>query len=972
MSASVTGPGPSRGDVSGAVTGVILRYVQARAGDGAVARVLADAGEDRPASVLLDPGSWSTQEAAVSLLEAAARVTGDSEIGRHAGRELLRQYEGTESGDQLRALGTPGALLGTVAAAASRFMTAAPLEVELVTEGRAVVRATTRPGEARHVALCALTRGLLSEVPGVFGLAPAVVTETECQALGGRSCCYQLAWDERPAAAGGSGGEHMAILRARLLRMADRLEELASSASDLVSGDDLASLLAAVTARAARAVRAPATVLAVSSPPDGEVAVHCEGLGEEEARAAAADILADPTDAGGTRLVVDVASARRRYGRLAALFPAGTGFMEQEREVFSLYATYAAAALDLATATADAERSDATARSVLDLAGTLSRATTAAEVRRALADAVPGLVGSQRSAVLGWDAGGVGLLPAPLDAEEPDPDAVAAVVGDPAVAAAEGSAVAGDLMAGRQPVVVGPHTDDRLARDHLERSQAVWSILAPLVSGGEFVGVVTADFDDAPEEGGGPTPDQVARLAAVADLGATALLNARLREQVGRLGWYDSLTGLPNRRLLEERAAKELERAAKAELRTAVFFVDLDRFKRVNDNCGHAAGDELLRHVALRLRDVVRRQDTVARLAGDEFAVLLPGLANPTAIEQLAGRMLERLRRPFEVLGTEVATSASIGIAIFPDHGTSFDELLSHADEAMYRSKGMGRDTFSVYEPAVEKGGRGEEVHEADLRQALAAHQLFLLYQPYVDLRSGQVVGVEALVRWRHPTRGVLEASAFVPGAERTGVIVDIDRFVVEEAVAQLRAWSDQGLAPLRMSVNVSRRDLMDPGFVDTVRSALHRHDVAPARLEIEVSGRLLVDAAGPVHQTIEALRREGVRFTVDDFGSGSSPEQVATFPVNTIKVSRSFLQLLGPPEEVRLLTTAVIAMADRLGMECVVGGRDPSHQSPVLLQRGATTAGGFYFSPPLEAADVHLMVEGMATGVGRPELTAR
>ena len=259
--------------------------------------------------------------------------------------------------------------------------------------------------------------------------------------------------------------------------------------------------------------------------------------------------------------------------------------------------------------------------------------------------------------------------------------------------------------------------------------------------------------------------------------------------------------------------------------------------------------------------------------------------------------MLESLHLPYEIEGTEVLSSASIGIAVHPDHGMTNDELLSHADEAMYRSKAKGRNTFSVYEGYAERTEPSDAALDAELRRALSANELFLLYQPYVDLHTGQVLGVEALIRWRHPDRGVLDAGAFVPQAERSGLIVQIDRLVVEEAVRQLRVWTDEGLSPLRMSVNVSRHDLEQPDFIDIVMTALRRYEVLPDRLELDVRGEALAEGDELLHQTVEELRSEGVRLAIDDFDAGSaSLAQLATFPVNTVKINRSFLQLLGPP----------------------------------------------------------------------------
>ena len=349
------------------------------------------------------------------------------------------------------------------------------------------------------------------------------------------------------------------------------------------------------------------------------------------------------------------------------------------------------------------------------------------------------------------------------------------------------------------------------------------------------------------------------------------------------------MTGLPNRRLLEDRVRQEIERASRLSEPSAVFFVDLDRFKKVNDTMGHGAGDELIRQVAARLVAVVRRQDTVARLGGDEFAILLPGMGEEVTVRLLAERMLESLHQPYLIDGAEVYTSASIGVASYPEHGNTYDELLSRADEAMYRSKDMGRNTFQIFTENPQNTLLGDAELEADLHHALERNELFVLYQPYIDLQTNRVVGVEALVRWRHPVRGVIEPGSFLPQAEESRLIIAIDEYVIREAARQMGRWAAEGVEPLRMSVNVSASDLLHPGFVQTVVGALAEHDVDPGRFEVEITERISPDHEGVMRQTVEELRNHGVRFSIEDFGGGgASVEQVAAFPVSTLKIDRS------------------------------------------------------------------------------------
>ena len=398
-----------------------------------------------------------------------------------------------------------------------------------------------------------------------------------------------------------------------------------------------------------------------------------------------------------------------------------------------------------------------------------------------------------------------------------------------------------------------------------------------------------------------------------------------------------------------------------------MFFVDLDHFKTVNDTKGHAAGDDLIQQVSQRLVDTVRRQDTVARVGGDEFAILLPGLSDQLSIDQLAQRSLEAMSRPFIVFGEEVETSASIGIAMAPDHGDSYDELLSRADEAMYRAKSRGRNAFQMYSGSVVNASLGrlaidERTLHADLIHALDHSEFFVLYQPYIDLRTAQVVGVEALVRWQHPTLGTLEPSSFISMAERSEIVVALDTWVLEQACRQLRTWVDHGVDPLRLSVNLASRDLSNPRLFENIDRTLEETGIDPSLLELEITERVVLDSSGPAKENIERLRRLGVRFTIDDFGTGnSSLNRIGSFPVSTLKIDQSFVQVLGQDGDNNALVSAIISMAERLGLECVAEGVETLQQSRVLLQRGCTTAQGYFFSPPLPAGDIEKMMAGIA-----------
>ncbi len=748
------------------------------------------------------------------------------------------------------------------------------------------------------------------------------------------------------------------MLQEQLSWMADRLEEVFSTASRLLSDEDLPHLLANITAQAASAVNAPRHLLVVRTSPDEPIQLHHHGFEEEEARSLAEELWGpDPDDAGGSRLVVDVASSRQHYGRLAAVYPPGMQFMALERQMFALYANYAATAIDIVTSLTESRQSNATAQAMLDFSRALSRATTIDEVTQTLTQAVPVVVRCERSSVLLWDPSEKQLVLAALSGgKEDEPPFVISAADTPFVAT---------LMASRDIVVVDRNVQDPFLRALLDRVGTHASAMAPLFSYGEFLGVVAADFLSSPVVDPRTDQDLQVRLRALADHAVTAFQSARLLERVGHLAWHDALTGLPNRRLLEDRVRKELERAKRFGEPSALFYIDLDRLKTINDTLGHHAGDDLICQISEQLLGIARRQDTVARLGGDEFAVFLPGLGDMAAIRQLAGRVVESLNRAYTIGGTEIYSSASIGIALYPEHAKTYEDLLSRADEAMYLSKGKGRNRFHLFDPGTDAGDDGAQL-QADLHHAVERNELFVLYQPYIDVHTSQVVGAEALVRWRHPVRGVLEPAIFIPLAEETDVILDIDKFVVNEATRQLREWVDEGLTPLRVSVNVSSRDLLDPGFVGAVVSALRTSSLPPEWFEIEITGPPERDDAGIMQQAIDNLLSEGIRCsTADPVADGSSLQQVAAFPVSTIKIGQSFVQILGPPEEMNTLAASIIGTASRLGFDCAAETARASSESRVLLQRGCTTAQGFFFSPPLFPLDVQRMLHAPPEATG-------
>jgi diguanylate cyclase (GGDEF)-like protein len=1014
----------NQGGVSGAMVTVLIGRVYAHNGDVGVAQTLALAGDGRPFSTLADLTSWSSLAEAIALFNAAALVTGDGAIGIHVGEELLFRADGTDFVDRLWSLGSPEVAFKHIGPLLEHFDTSAEAVALRVAGDHALVRVTPRTTTSRHAHLCEMTRGLLTQVPALYGLGTAVISEAECSARGGRHCEYAVSWEdlsiqvpEDPSGvppwdtpAGTAPGRpddgpeprptvadvtDVAVteLQRELDRMSMLVDGAFATANELL-GDDADSLLTAIAARADAVVGADRFLLVIRARPGAPLQLHSRGLEPDEAQAIAAELWRDPPDdGGGTRLIVDIASPRHLYGRLAEILPPGQSSPHAESALLRRYADHAASALDIFTVLTDAKQSDATARTLLSFSEAVSRVTNLADLVQVLADTVPAVTDCDYSTVYLWDREQGRLLPrartmgmdptysflgpiVPVSRTEPS-----SVVPPATVTEGNGTAVAGDAelriptnaaMIGRaiherQVLVLDEFTEDPLLRTLLEESRTKASVVAPLFANGEFLGVIAANFGAGASVANIRDADLHERLSGVADQAATALQNLELLERVSHLAWHDALTGLPNRRLFEDRVEQELVRSRRVGEPVCMFFVDLDHFKFVNDTLGHAAGDDLIRQVSQRLVDTVRRQDTVARVGGDEFAILLPGLSEQLAINELAQRSLEAMNSAFEVLGEEVRTSASIGIAMAPDHGDSYDELLSRADEAMYRAKARGRNAFQMFSGST-SGTMvvDEQTLGADLVRALERGEFFVLYQPYVDLRTAQVVGVEALVRWDHPTLGILEPSSFIALAERSNIIVALDSWVLAEACAQARTWLDDGLKPLRLSVNLASRDLADPDLFANVERTLEATGLDPTHLELEITERVVLDRTGPAKENVERLRRLGVRFSIDDFGTGnSSLDRIGSFPVSTLKIDQTFVQVLGPDGDNNALVSAIISMADRLGLACVAEGVETSLQSRMLLQRGCTTAQGYFFSPPLPPDEIEALMENIANGDG-------
>jgi diguanylate cyclase (GGDEF)-like protein/PAS domain S-box-containing protein len=431
-------------------------------------------------------------------------------------------------------------------------------------------------------------------------------------------------------------------------------------------------------------------------------------------------------------------------------------------------------------------------------------------------------------------------------------------------------------------------------------------------------------------------------------------IRKQLETQLQHQAFHDSLTNLANRALFTDRLAHALTRQGRHPLSTlAVLFLDLDDFKTINDSLGHAAGDQLLLAVAERMRGALRPEDTSARLGGDEFAVLLEETGRDGAREA-AERLQDALHSPFDVQGRQVVMRGSIGISTSHAEGTTPDDLLRHADLAMYTAKARGKGRIEFFEPRMHQAVIRRLELKADLEEAIAAGQFELHYQPIVDLRGGRLVGLEALVRWRHPERGLVAPAEFIPAAEESGLIIALGRFVLETACRQMSAWGTEGLATerLNLSVNVSTHQLQDPGFAEMLQAVLAESRFEAARLTLEITESALMDDIEATAVILTRLKTLGLRLAIDDFGTGySSLSYLERLPIDVLKIDRSFIAALRHGSEVPILVRSIIKLGQTLRMDVLAEGIERQEQLVRLRELGCRLGQGFYFSPPVPAS---------------------
>jgi len=432
------------------------------------------------------------------------------------------------------------------------------------------------------------------------------------------------------------------------------------------------------------------------------------------------------------------------------------------------------------------------------------------------------------------------------------------------------------------------------------------------------------------------------------------IITQRKQAELYHLAHFDTLTGLPNRVLMLDRFEQACRDAHRNNRKVGLLFVDVDRFKQVNDSLGHSAGDTVLKKIADRLDQCARRADTVARLGGDEFVVIMENLSDSSDVEFMARRIVNAMREPMDLHGHSLVVTVSVGSAVYPKDDERASALLAKADAAMYEAKSRGRNDYKKYSSATTLYNPASMIMENDLRRAIDNDELLLYFQPQVEFASEAVLGVEALVRWRHPERGMVAPSQFIPIAEESGLIVPLGEWVIRAALRQVRTWQDQGLPALRVSINISSLQFRQPDFAASLKGSLAEYGVDPALVELELTESLLMDNFDDVLKTLREIKALGVTLAIDDFGTGfSSLSYLRRFPIDRLKIDQSFVRDIERTPVNESIAGAIVALANSLSLGIIAEGIEKAPEIAVLERIGCREGQGFLFAKPLPAEEV-------------------
>jgi diguanylate cyclase (GGDEF)-like protein len=922
--------------VSGVYTKMLLEFLVGTMPSDQIAELLCRAGETRSLEELADAASWSSYLQFKRLLEERSRLDATSLLEQsELLSDWLRKWELSQAA---QTLDSPGALL----AGGSALNPLVPIrryEKAEVASNEWTIREWFVDGYAPYPEYCDFAAVQYALVPIVFNLPPGEVVEEECQCRGDATCLFRLSWQQNDTDS--LKADHYRM-RAELFEA--RLGQIQEMIADLASNERFEDVLQGFVGSSLRtAVGAGGALLALEPRAGAPRKVYSEGLTQAEADSIADDLLAGR--AGPDKVVaVDVASARRRYGVLA-VDEGGGVFSSLSKTSLETYARLAAAALDTADAIDEARHQANTAQVLLDLATSLTEIVSTQEMASKVAQAVPDVIDCDRAAIFLDTVGEFGTC-------------------------ADGIRLAGSVGYSDEDVArirsrsFDSAPDDAVMVGGVFQSSfsdfgSVASVSAPIVVAGETIGAIVASVTEKPDRLTF-TPRLADRLKGLAAQASTAISNARLVDQIRFQAVHDALTGLPNRALILDRAEQMLARARRSDVQVAALFIDLDGFKDVNDALGHGVGDQLLQAVSERLSVTMRGSDSIGRLGGDEFVVLVDGSCMDAGPELVAERLIEVLRAPFELpvpSAGALTLTASIGIAV----GTraSATHLLRDADIALYEAKAAGKNCFVVFEPEMHTAVQDHHLLEMDLREALPAGQFTLVYQPIFNLAGGQTTGVEALLRWNHPRRGVVQPESFIPILEGSGMIGAVGRWVLQEACRQGARWHERGY-PLDVSVNVSARQLENDNLIEDVCAALATSGFVATSLTIEITETAIMRNVAAVVPRLAALKATGVRIAIDDFGTGySSLAYLQQFPVDTLKIDRSFISSMADSPESGALIRTLVQLGKTLGLETLAEGIEETEQYSQLEREHCDSGQGFLYARPLDVEAMETFLTG-------------
>jgi diguanylate cyclase (GGDEF)-like protein len=921
-----SGPEANR-HISGLYTQMLVAYLQERMSPATLRRVLEQAGERRSLQELSDISTWSSYRQFKRLLQEARTAS-------ESAPDVLQSYhamrtQNPEIAQSMHALGSPGAVLAT----GDGSNPLVPIRRYVMTEigptewtiGEGFV-----DGFEAYPEFCDFIAWQYAIIPVFFGYPPATVVEEKCQCRGDDACLFRFSWEEVDLEA-----SRVDVLEMQTRVLEARLEQLQAMVTDLASNERYEDVLQGIVHSAIAAAGAGGALLALEKRSGLPRKVYCVGMSQQSAEEIARDLLRGGAGREGV-IAVDVTSARRHYGVLA-IGEEGGVFTTQCQGALETYARLAAAALDAADAIEDARHQANTATILLELSTTLAEIVSSGEMAAKVVRAVPEVIDCDRASIFLDNRSAAG---GPMEFR------LAAAYGYP-----------DELIATVRNRVFTPHESDVLNDSGLVEATysevgTVASLSAPIIVAGETAGFIVAGVTSDPDRLA-VTPRLADRLKGLAAQASIAISNSRLVDQIRFQAVHDALTGLPNRALIIDRTEQMLARARRTHVPVAALFIDLDGFKEVNDTQGHGVGDQLLQAVTDRLLVTMRESDSVGRLGGDEFVVLVDGTTMDAGPELVAERLLEVLRPPFELelSSAPVSLTASIGIAVGARPTAA--ELLRDADIALYAAKAAGKDRFVVFEPEMHTAVQDHLLLEMDLRDALAGEQYFVVYQPIFNLVGGRTTGVEALLRWDHPIRGVVGPDTFIPVLEESGMIVDVGRWVLEEACRQGARWHDLGYR-LDVSVNVSARQLETDQLVDDVRFALLSSGFDPGSLIIEITETAIMRDMAAAIPRLAALKMTGVRIAIDDFGTGySSLAYLQQFPVDTLKIDRSFVASMASSSESAVLIHTLVQLGKTLGLETLAEGIEGAEQYLQLEREECDSGQGYLYARPLDAEAV-------------------